>query len=52
MGRTERATTTELRAPGELHDHADSRATGTVVIAVAGLLVALAAFFIVFAPGV
>lgn len=45
------ATTMELWAAGELHDEADSGAATLVVGGMTGLLVALVAFFVVFAPG-
>jgi hypothetical protein len=45
------ATAMELWAAGELHDDADSRGAGSVFVAATGLLVALATFFVAFAPG-
>ena len=46
------ATAMELWAAGELHDEAGSGGATLVVGAMTGLLVALAAFFVAFAPGV
>jgi hypothetical protein len=46
------ATAMELWGAGELHDEAGSGGTTIVVGAMTGLLVALAAFFVAFAPGV
>ena len=46
------ATVMELWADGELHDEAGSGGATLVVGAMTALLVALAAFFVVFAPGV
>jgi hypothetical protein len=45
------ATAMELWAAGELHDEAGSGGTALVVGGMTGLLVALAAFFVAFAPG-
>jgi hypothetical protein len=46
------ATAMELWAAGELHDEAGSGGSTLVVGAMTGFLVALAAFFVAFAPGV
>jgi len=46
------ATAMELWAAGELHDEAGSGGRTLAVGAMACLLVALAAFFVAFAPGV
>jgi hypothetical protein len=46
------ATAMELWAAGELHDEAGSGGTTLVVGIMTGLLLALAAFFVAFAPGV
>jgi hypothetical protein len=46
------ATAMELWGAGELHDETVSRGATLVVGAMTGLLVALAAFFVAFAPGV
>ncbi len=46
------ATALELWAAGELHDEAGSRGLALEVEAMIGFLLALAAFFVAFAPGV
>ena len=46
------ATAMELWAAGELHDEAGSGGATMVIGAMTGLLVALATFFVAFAPGV
>jgi len=46
------ATALELWAAGELHDEDGARGAGLAVGAMTGLLVALAAFFVAFAPHV
>ncbi len=46
------ATALELWAAGELHDEAGAGNPALAVGAMTGLLVALAAFFVAFAPGV
>ena len=46
------ATALELWASGELHDETGAGNAALAVGAMTGLLVALAAFFVVFAPGV
>ena len=46
------ATSLELWASGELHDETGAGSAALAVGAMTGLLVALAAFFVVFAPGV
>jgi hypothetical protein len=46
------ATALELWAAGELHDEAGISGPGLTVGAMTGLLVALAAFFIAFGPGI
>ena len=46
------ATAMELWAAGELHDEAGSGGATLVIGGMTALLVALAAFFVAFAPGV
>ncbi len=46
------ATALELWAAGELHDQAGAGSAALAAGAMTGLLVALAAFFVAFAPGV
>jgi hypothetical protein len=46
------ATALELWAAGELHDEAGPSGAALGVGAMIGLLIALAAFFVAFAPGV
>jgi hypothetical protein len=46
------ATALELWAAGELHDETGARSAALAVGAMTGLLVALAAFFVLFAPAV
>lgn len=46
------ATTLELWAAGELHDDVSRRGTVPITAVIAGLMVGLAAFFVVFAPPV
>jgi hypothetical protein len=45
------ATALELWAAGELHDEARSRASAPEIGTMIGFLIALATFFVAFAPG-